>query len=383
MKRVIIISLLSTILAIFYGCGAGTDNNTLEQKQKLLTQKEESLKILRAGIAELKEEISKINPEILREERLVTVQEIEPIIFQRFVTLQGSVQAIKIANASSEVGGRIIKLYVKEGDRIKAGQLLATLDMESMERQLQEVEISLELAREVYSKQKSLWDQKIGSEIQYLQAKNNVERLEKSLASIQSQVSKKNVFAPFSGIVEMEMLRAGEVAAPGQGILRIFSDQNLKVVCDLPENYLGKLKKGDLVEIHYPALGVTVRRKVSLIGSTIDATNRTFKAEVEVDNMRGTLKPNLLAQVKIKDLEIMDAIVLPFEIIQEDVNGNKFVFVAEMNDKNQEVAIRRMVKTGEKAENSLVIEDGLTSEDVVIFQGARNVTEGELIKRYQ
>ncbi len=373
------ITLLFLSSLILFSCQRSEEKpTTVEAWTKLLTEKKKELNSVQKEITEIEEEIKKLDPEagILR--ILVSLDTIKPSLFQRYVEIQSSVQSDDVVNVSSSIGGRVLRLAVKEGQNVRKGQLVASLDLEAVEKQIQELEVSLGLATTVFERQDRLWKQNIGSEIQYLEAKNNKERLEKSLESLRLQLSKGNVYAPISGVVDMEFTKQGEMAAPGQPIVQLLNTRQVKVVADVPENYLSSVRVGDQVNIELPAIGKEMSRKISLLGRSIDPANRTFKMEVNIPNSDGTIKPNLLGLVKFKDLEIKDALTVPLNVVQEEVNGNKFVFVASKDGKEYK-ATKKYISTGESYEGQVVIEEGLTENELLITDGSRNVSVGDLL----
>jgi len=344
-------------------------------------QKEEKTKIralqLRLDSIELK--IEELDPNVEEKRRLVTTSLIKLQDFQKFATIQGMVTSDDIVYASSETGGRLTSMTVKEGQYVKKGQLIATVDMEGLNKQIAEIEKSLELANSVYERQDRLWKQNIGSEIQYLQAKNSKERLEKSLETVRFQLTKANVYAPISGVVDKEFLRAGEMSSPGAPIVQLLNTYNVKVVADVPENYLVSTKRGQKVDVYFPALDEERNASISLIGRSIDPANRTFKIEIKTGNKNGKLKPNLLAEVKINDFTEKDVIVVPLELVQQEVGGKNFVYTVANSEKGI-VAEKKYVKTGESYDGNVIITEGLRQDMEVIIDGARNLSKGELIE---
>lgn len=353
----------------------------LEGKQAFLKTKQQELKTLRKEIEKLEYEIDSLTPDSEKEKPrvLVTSMPVEKKTFKRYINIQAKVEADDIVAASSETGGRIINLTVDEGSYVKRGQLIAKLDMETINKQIAEVETSLSLANDVYDRQKRLWDQNIGSEIQYLQAKNNKERLEKSLETLNYQLTKANVYAPISGVVDMVFSKAGEMTAPGSPIVQILSTGTVKVAADVPEKYLRDIKRGEMVTVEFPALDSEKNAKVSLIGRTINPGNRTFKVEVNVPNKDGLLKPNLMAAMLLNDFTAENAIVIPLELVQQEVSGRSFVFVKGMNEEGA-YAKKIMVETGESYDGEIIIVSGLTGEEELIKEGARGLANNELIK---
>lgn len=375
---------LLTALLIFgiFACKPASDPNVipedLEGKRSFLTKKKKELKELQASIAQVSKEIDRLDPPKEKEALQVRTQKLEAREFKRYVDVQAQIVAEDVVNASSEIGGRIMSLSVREGSYVNKGQVIATTDMSTVETQIAEIKTSLNLATTVYEKQKRLWDQKIGSEMQFLEAKTNKERLEKSLVTIKSQINKKNVYAPISGIVDKEFLSQGETAGPGMPIVQILNTSNIKVVADLQESMLGSVKRGDMVDVYFPSLDKTIKKKISMIGRTIDPANRTFKIEINTGSMKGQLKPNLLAQVKFNDLSQKNAVLIPINVVQEDVGGNKFVFVTK-KEGNKLRAEKRLIELGESNGDEAIVIIGLEVDDTLITSGGMSLSDNDLI----
>ena len=353
----------------------------LEGKRSLLREMKAELKELTAQIKELEKAIAEQDPsQRVKEGRLVTVVETERSDFFHYVEIQGAVEADDLVDVTSEVAGRILKQNVREGDNVSGGQLIAEIDLEQVELQISELETSLELARTVFERQGRLWEKNIGSEMQYLEAKNNKERLEKNLETLKVQLGKSKVYAPVSGVVDRVLLQSGELASPGAPIVQILNTKRLKAVADVPETYLQSVKMGELVSIRIPALDNMERQeRVSLIGRTIDPANRTFKVEVNIGNTGGILKPNLLAIMLINDFAQKDVVVVPLEIVQQEVGGRKYVFVAQQVEDGA-VARKVFVKIGRSYQGQIVIEEGLVGGETLIMEGARGLVENEPVK---
>ena len=352
----------------------------IEGKKAYLKNKEKELRSLESQIENLKSELKAEDPSMTKVPKLVTVDTIKSSTFQKYTTLQGSIISDEMINASSEIGGRILDIYVQEGQPVKRGQLIAKIDLETVNKQIEELQTSLDLANTLYQRQKSLWDQNIGSEVQYLQAKNSKERIEKSIESNSYQLSKQHVYSPSSGVIDKEFKQPGEVVSPSGPIVQILNTNKIKVVVDAPENYLSIVKKGDYVDINVPALSKDVRAKVTQIGRMIDPANRTFKVEVNLNNRNGDLKPNLLAEMKIKESEIKDAIVLSTELVQEEVSGKRFVYVVKENADGDTICSKRYVETGDSSDNGIIINYGLRWGEVIVNDGARSLLNNEVIK---
>ena len=350
----------------------------LEGMKKYVSQKKVELKQLQQEIDDLNKEILKMDPPKEKAAQQVKTVLLQPKEFERFVDVQGQVMADDIVNASSDIGGRIMSLSVKEGDRVSRGSLIAVTDMSTLETQIAEITTALSLATTVFERQDRLWKQNIGSELQFLEAKNNKERLEKSLSTLESQIAKKNVYAPISGIVDKTFLSQGETAAPGLPIVQILNTSKLKIVADLQESLLGSVKRGDKVEVFFPALEKTTMNTISMLGRTIDPANRTFKIEIGTNSLNGQLKPNLMAQVKFKDMTQKDAIIIPIDAIQEDVRGNKFVFVTKQDGKEQR-AEKRLIEIGESNGSEVIVIIGLDINDKLITAGGMSLSDNDLI----
>lgn len=383
MKKLLPFFILAVLLAV--GCGPAPQAEDsipqdLEGKRAYLKAKKSELQELTRVIATLESQIDSLDPNLRVEKgQLVTTISVGRKDFKHYVEIQGSVQADNLVDVTSEAAGRITRLLVKEGDAVSAGQLVAELDLEQINKQMAELEKSLELATTVYQRQSRLWEQNIGSEIQYLEAKNSKERLEKSMETLKFQLEKANIYAPASGVVEREILQSGEVAMPGAPIVQILNTNKLKVVVDVPENYLRAVRPGETVEVEFPALDQKQTARVGLIGRTIDPANRTFKVEANISGVNGLLKPNLLAMMLINDFEEKDVVTVPLETVQQEVSGQKFVFVVG-DDTNGKVAKKVYVQTGRSYEGEIVINEGLQGGEELIMEGARGLVENAMIQ---
>jgi len=350
----------------------------LPGKKAFLKEKKAELRALNQMIAQVEAEIENLIPEDQKIKPAVTVLPVESTDFKRYVDIQATVQSDDLVNVSSEVGGRLLQLTVQEGGFVKKGQLVASLDLEQIDKQIAELQTALQLANDIFERRERLWKQKIGSELQYLEAKNNKQRLEKSLETLVFQKNKSEIFAPISGIVEQEFLKQGEISSPGMPIIQILNTSRVKVVADVPESYLKMIRIGELVSITFPALDQETKARVSQLGRTIDPSNRTFKVEVEIPNRNGILKPNLLAAMQINDFSANDVIAIPLELIQQEVSGKDYVFIVGKED-NKAVAKKSYVVTGPSYQGKIIIENGLEKGAQLINEGARGLTDGQPI----
>lgn len=367
------------IVLLIVACQPSENNSiseSLEEKKVFLSKLKSQQRDLNNLIEETESQIKDLEPSIEKDPIPVVSQKIELKEFKRYLTVQANVKADEILNVSSEIGGRLTSLRTKEGQYVKRGQLIATTDMVTVENQISEIETSLDLANIVFERQKRLWEQNIGSEIQYLESKNNKERLEKTLSTAKSQLSKGNIYAPSTGIVDKKFLSNGELAAPGAPIIQILNTNKVKITADLQESLLGKIKKGDKVEVYFPAIGKSYIKPVTQIGRSIDMANRTFEVEIASSSDNGILKPNLLAEVSINDYTKADALVIPLDIVKEEVSGDKFIYLIKNVD-NKERAIKTYLTLGESAEGSIVVESGINPGDMVVISGSENLSNND------
>ena len=341
----------------------------LEGLKTYLKEKQDQSRELKVLIDSAQAKILELDPNSREKAKLVTILELEKTNLAHFVEVQGNVNEKDFAMASSETGGRLVQVNLDEGQSVSRGRLIARVDLEAINKQIAEVETGLSLARDTYERQKRLWDQKIGTEMQYLQSKNNVERLEKSLETLRFQLTKANVHAPISGIVDKVFKESGEMSAPGEPIARIINTSAYTIKIDVPENYLKSLKRGQQVEIEIPALDKMIKSKVSRIGTSIDPSSRTFEVEVDVNNRGGLLKPNLLATMKLQDDKVEDVFVLPVDIIQQEVSGKDYVYVVDQSTQ-PERAKKTYIETSLSYDGQVAVESGLKSGDKVVNKGS-------------
>ncbi len=341
----------------------------------LLKTKKKEASALTLEIEELTKKLEQLDPESMKKAVMVQTEAIEPRLFESFSTFQANVIADEIASASSQMGGTLTSLNVTEGAYVSKGQLIATTNSETLDNQRIEIETSLKLAKNVYERQKRLWDQNIGSELQYLEAKNNKERLEKSLATLGSQIKLKNVYSPISGVVENILIKQGELASPGFPIVQILNTNKLVISADVPDSYLSKVKRGNRVEVNFPALDLKTTKVITKLGNQIDPSNRTFAVEMATGSMGGKIKPNLLAEVQIKEESLKDVISVPTNIIQQEVNGDNYIFI-EKDGK----ALKQKITLGLSNDDRTLIEDGLSIGQKLIVVGGFGLENGSLVE---
>ncbi len=350
----------------------------LGKLKDLLSESKQNQQKLEELILNLEELVGEKDTTVAKKTSVTAVKSMKKD-FKSFAEVQAAVRSEKSIMASSETGGRLVQMTWEEGQYIKKGDLVARLDLEAVDKQVAELEKRLELATTVYQRQKRLWEQNIGSEIQYLQAKNNMESLQKSIDAVKYQKTKAEVYSPASGVIDRVMINQGEMSGPGSPILMILNTNTIKVVAGVPEKYLKNVKRGDMVKINFPSIEEERTARVSLIGRTVNAANRTFEVEVVLSNPGGILKPNLLAMMMINDEIIKGAVMVPEELIRQDLSGNDYVFVVDETAEGQK-AKKMIIKTSATSEGFAVVEEGLQGEELIIAKGGRGLSEGQLVE---
>lgn len=317
---------------------------------------------------------------------LVTTIEALRTPFKHYLELQGDVMTKQNVLIYPEMPGALLKVYVKEGQRVSKGQLLAKIDDGGMGSQLEQLRTQAALAKTTYERQKRLWDQKIGSEIQFLQARTNFEATENAVKQAESQLAKSEITAPFSGIIDDVIQDEGTVVSPGTGVavFRIVNLSDMYISVDVPESYLEGVTKGKEVKVYFPVLGDSITTKVRQTGNFINPANRSFSIEIPVPNQTGNIKPNLTARVQINDYSNAEAILIPQSVISENAEGDQYVYLAsDSTENNLAKAVKIIVQTGKTQGDLVEILSGLEAGDQIIKEGARSVREGQQIKIIQ
>ncbi|AXT51552.1 efflux RND transporter periplasmic adaptor subunit [Aquimarina sp. BL5] len=333
----------------------------------------DKLKLLDQAIASL---------DTIKKLPLVTTIRAKDTLFTHYLELQGSVETKKNIVLYPETSGTLLKVLVKEGQRVSKGQTLARIDDGGLSQQVAQMEVQAELAKTTYERQKKLWEQKIGSEIQYLQAKTNYESSKNGVNQMKQQLARSVVTAPFSGIVDDVIAEQGSVVAPGQTeLIRIVNLNDMYIEIEVPENYISSIVKGKEAKVHFPILGTTIDTKIRQVGNYINPNNRSFTVEVAVPNKDGVIKPNLTAKVKINDYTSVKAILIPQSIISENSEGDQYAYVtSEKNTNNIAEAKRTIVKTGKTQGDFIEILEGINNGDAIISEGARSVKDGQKVE---
>jgi membrane fusion protein (multidrug efflux system) len=372
------------IMIVVMSCGSSA-----KEKKGEATDKRSELQKLKNEQAKLNEKIRNLEDDLAKNDtsfskvanaKLVTISPIESDKFTHFIDLQGKVDAENIAFVAPRgMGGQVKAVYVTQGQQVKKGQLLIRLDDVVARQQVEQLKVQLNLANTLYERRKNLWDKQIGTEVELLQAKTNVENLQKQLALLNEQVSMSNVYAEMDGVADMVNIKVGEyfssATANVKGI-RIVNTNNLKVTVEVPESYLDKVDKGSVIDITLPDLNKTVTSKVSVKGSMIDPATRSFYIEAKIPSSK-EFRPNQIAMVRIQDYQANDAITIPMNTLQNDEKG-KYVMVA-VNENGKLLARKRQIEVGELYGNNLEVKAGLKPNDSLITEGFQGLYDGQLV----
>jgi len=374
MKKII---LIATISALLFSCGKKEDNANIDS---LISSK--NLVSIKAKRAELQTQLTKLDNAIAEldvkktEEALVSVATVKDTIFSHYLEVQGNVNTKENLIIYPQYAGILNTVNVIAGQKVTKGQVLGTIDDGGLSQQLGQLENQLALAKTTFERQKRLWDQKIGSEIQYLQAQTNMVSQQKAVNQMKAQMAKTRIIAPFNGVIDELIAERGQVVGPGQGLMRIVNLNNMFVSTMVPESYIGKLKVGTEVSVYLASLGKSFNGKIRQVGNNINPNNRSFGIEVSVPNTENLLRPNQVAKLKISDYTNAKAVVVPSNVIQEDADGNQFVFeVSSVKDKTG-IAKKVIVKVGKTSENFTEILSGLEPKTMVVGDGVKTVSEG-------
>jgi RND family efflux transporter MFP subunit len=346
----------------------------INEQQKILNKE---LKLL-DSVIRLKDSNSKL--------ALVTTLKTEEQPFRYYLDLQGNVMTKQNVLIYPEMNGSLLRVFVTEGQNVKKGQLLATIDDGGLSSQLEQLKTQAALAKTTFERQKRLWEQKIGSEIQYLQAEANYTAVENSVKQAQSQLSKSEIRAPFSGIIDDVIQEQGTVVSPanGQAVFRIVNLSDMYIEVDVPETYLNGVTVGKNVKVFFPVLGDSITSKVRQTGNFINPTNRSFKVEIAVPNDKSNIKPNLTARVQINNYSNEKAILVPQSVISENAEGAQYVYIAtDVDSNNMATAKKQIIVTGRTQGDHVEVLSGINPGVEVILEGARNIRENQQVKIIQ
>ncbi len=362
--------ILLGLVLILVACGPRSEEAQLAQLERQRDALTERIENLKQEIAQKKA------PGVKREKTMnVKISRVEKGLFQHFIQVQGTVESDNNVLVAPQSSGIVEKIHVQAGSRVTRGQLLAELDGSILKSSIAEVENGLKLAVTIFERQQRLWDKNIGSEIEFLQAKNNKEGLEKRLETLEEQYKLTKIFSPLSGTVDEVLIKEGEMVAAGIGAVRVVQLSNLKIKVDLSEFYISRIKKNDLVQVSIPVLGREFDLRVDAVSQVIDPDNRTFQVEMKIPKSETGIKPNMLSVLTINDYTNREALKVPLNIVQE-TGTEKFIFVAEQKSEKW-IARRRSVQTGKSYNNWIEVVSGLQEGEHVVTFGYQNLANGQ------
>jgi RND family efflux transporter MFP subunit len=369
--------LIITMSAFIASCGGNSEGDSLAEKRTKLIELQQQQATLNKEIETIQAEIGKLDTNKTVIATDVVVSPIVSMEFQHFVEGTGRLKAENNVFVTPKMAGAITRIYVKEGDYVTKGQTIATIDNTIMKTSMDALNVQIATAQVLFDKQESLWNQKIGTEVQYIQAKSQIDALKKQLATMKAQNDMNIVRSPISGYVDEVRSQMGEMASPGLGILRIVNFDELKVVAEIPDTYAGTISKGDVVKIKFPDLQKEITAKIKFVSQTISPVSRTFTIEADIPKFDKQLKPNLTAIVSINDQSRSGAIVIPRNLVQRTEEG-ELVYVA-VSEGNKRIAHSRAITTGLTYNGDIEITSGLSVGDMLITQGYQDVVDGQVI----
>ena len=383
MKKILYISLLGLLIT---SCGG--DSKTASVDKAIESKDLATIKASRAEIQKqydaIAAELAKLDLAIaeldtLKKSALVTTAIVNDTIFTHYINIQGNVDTKQNLIIYPEYSGVLSQVYVKSGQKVNKGQILARIDDGGLSNQLAQMETQATLAKTTFERQKNLWDKKIGSEIQFLQAKTNYEAQMKAVAQMRAQLGKTIVKAPFSGVIDEVITEKGQVVGPGQQLMRIVNLSDMYVSANVPESFIGKIKNGAIVDVEVKSTGKTYKGKVRQIGNYINPNNRNFSIEVAVPNSDNLLRPNQVAVLKIEDYKKPNAILVPESIVTENAVGEKIIYTVDTSGKEPK-AIKKTIVVGLTSGANIEVKSGLNKGEQIIIEGARSVQNGDVVE---
>jgi RND family efflux transporter MFP subunit len=368
-KLVIILGIIITIVA----CKSGDKKSQLD---KLIKERD----ALTEKINTLQKEYDATNPDTTAKIKLVELTEVKIQEFNHYVEVQGKVDGEDNIYVAPKMSGIVTAVFVKEGDAVNKGQVLAQIDDAIIKQSIDELQTQIVFATNIYNKQKNLWDKKIGSEVQYLTAKNNKESLDKKMNTLKEQMNMCKIMAPITGTIEEVGVKVGQIATPVPNMpaFRMVNFSKVKVTAEVAEAYSSKVRKGDNVIINFPDFNEEINTTISFSSKFINPTNRTFTIESRLNAGKIEFRANMIALIKINDYKKKDAIVIPVNIIQKDASG-EYIFVS-VDKGNKKIAEKRVIKSGQNYNGNVEVTEGLKAGDQIIVTAYQNLEDGDTIK---
>ena len=384
MKYLSYLIILSLLISVSCGPKEKSIEDIVENGSKAeLNQKREELN---TSMRKLNSQVKTLDKKLADFEdtskyALVEALSLVPKDFNHYVTVQGDVTTDQNIMIYPQFSGVLKDIYVKEGDQVKKGQKLAKIDDGGQSSQLEEMKAQRELAKTIFERQGRLWDENIGSEIQYLEAKTAFEQIDNAVDQMRSQLNKSVIYAPFSGKIDEVITDQGQVVSPGQTpIFRILNLGEMYVSANVPENYVGNINEGSEAIVTLSAIGKSFIGKVSQVSSNISESNRNFRVRVSIPDSIDFVKPNLIATLKLNDYTSKQAIVIPENILQENASGQSFTFSLQMENDSIGIANFRELKLGKSYQGEIEVLEGLKATDVVVTEGARTIKKDDKVR---
>lgn len=374
------IQLLTVAVTLFAAVSCGEKPAELDQKKAELSEYNNQLRELKAKIATLEKEIAQLDPEFGKQNTNAILVATMPVPRKEFlhkIEARGWVESRRNVLVSAETMGKISSIPVKEGQKVSQGQVLLTLDADVVKSNISEVKTSLDLAKTLYERQAKLWEQNIGTEVQYLEAKNRMQSLESRLATLQSQLAQSVIRAPFAGRVDQLPARVGEIASPGMPLVRVLSEDDMYIKADISEAFIGKFSEGDEAEVYFPVQEKALTARIMSVGQVINNENRTFEVEVSLPRLDFPVRPNQVTVLQLIDYKKSGAVVVPTKLIQKDDKGT-FVYTVKDQQGNL-VAAKAHIQTGLTFQSETEVMQGLAGNEKLIEKGYRDVAEGVMV----
>lgn len=373
MKKFIYISIVLLVAAC--SSGAGLDKKKA-QLADLVAQQEE----LKVKIAELEKEIALLDTAAeVRKPKLVTLSAVAQGPFNHYIDVQGTIDSDENIAVQPGMPGLLTKVNVREGDMVSAGQVLAEVDNRTIRESMAQLQTNLDFAKTAFEKQQRLWNQKIGSEIQFLQAKTQYESLQKSMGTLQAQLDMSRIKSPISGVVDAVNVKVGEFASPNMlGSFRVVNFGKMKVKAKVADSYIGKVKLGNPVNVYLADIKDTIQAKITYVSKVVNSMTRTFDIEMTLGSTSSDIRPNMLATLSINDENLANVISVPSNLVQKDATGNMYLMIAE-GAKDKMVARKKLVSTGVAYSDKVVITEGLSGTEQIIVSGYQEVVDGQSI----
>lgn len=371
-------------IALLSACGAATPTDDLGRKRAELDSLKAAYKELGTRIKEADAWIAEHDATVKKNLPMVKAAALALGAFDHYVDVHGNVRADKAATLYALGGGRVRAINVIVGQHVEKGQLLVTIDNDMAHDQVEQVEAAYQLAQTAFEKQEKLWQQRIGSEMQYLQARSQRDQAKAALDAVREQSRLSNITAPFSGTVDDIMVRVGDLAAPGIPAARVVDLSEVELEADVPEGYLRRIRKEAPVRVVFPSLADTVEARIDHVSAFIDPTNRTFKVIVRMPKGKDVLSPNLLSDLSILDARADSALVVPSGAVLEDVNGNSYLFALDgttaTEGKARKVMVKRINDYKGRVHIAPVEAAALKGGETIVMEGAKNVSDGQTVR---